>query len=225
MIEIIFDFLYQAWLVFMWFIDFILNLKYYYFYIPFFFLLFWFLETFAIVWYLIPMEVITISVFAVLVDYKYLIIFSSFFLWVWIFLWLIVWYIFWYYFLKSYLKKLEENYPTIKQYFINIDKKIENNHIYAFPLILNIWFLRPLFSVHLWARKYNFKKYLIWSIIWTISYVIPRLFLWILIWIFWKIIVDYVSIWYKYILIFIFLLIIFSFIIDIFKSKRKFKKY
>lgn len=208
---------------FVYTVDLFLGFEYYFLYIPFLFLVFWFFETFAFTWYLIPMEVIIIWVTALIVDHNYLIIFSWLVLYIWVFVWLIVWYFFWNYFFKWTIQTLEKNYPTLKQYFQDIDYKMSRYHFWSFPILINVWFLRPLLSVHLWARWYNFKKFVLWSILWTFFYVIPRIIIWIFLGYFWKIIIEYATIWYQFFIVIIFLIILFAFFIDFKKFKKNFK--
>ncbi len=207
------------------FLDSLLGLTYYFVYIPLFFLVFGFFETFPFTWYIIPMEIISIWTVAVIQDKLHLVIVWGVTLFVGVFLGMLMGYWLWNCFFRIILYKLESNYPTIRNYLQLIDDKLEkHSSYYSFPILINIGFLRPLLSVHLGARKYNLKSYLIWSLIWSFFYALPRVVLGMLLGIFGSVIAQYASVGYQYILFALVVIIILGFIVDIKRTKNTFKR-
>jgi len=202
----------------------LLHSKFYFIWLPLFIWFLWFLETVGIFGFFIPMEIVSITYFAFIYHKLWLFLFASLIFGISVFGWLLVWYFIWRKFYKKIIWKLEEKFPALKEYFEDVETKIEKYHILAFPLLINIWFTRPIMAMHLGARHYNFWKFLIWSIIATISYVIPRVFIWYLVWVFWKAILEKLEIWFKYVLYFAIGVVVLAFIVDIIKEEKDLKK-
>ena len=203
--------------------DILLHSKFCFVWLPLFITFLWFLETVWIFGFFIPMEIIAVSYFAFIHQYLYLFLLATFVFGVGVFLGLIAWYFIWKKYYKLILAKVENKFPVTKDYFKKIDEYMEKYHFWMFPLLINIWYTRPIMALHLGWRGYNFRKFLIWSIFATISYVIPRVFIWYLIWIFWKIIVEYLKIWYKYLIFIVIVLVIVYFIYDAIRESKQLK--
>lgn len=202
----------------------LMNSSYYFIYIPLFFLWLWFFETVWIVWFFIPLEIVCISIFAYLHNHFEVFMFSVFFLWFSIYLWLIVWYFIWNKYYSKILVLIENRFPALKDYFKQIDEYFEKYHFLAFPVVINMWWIRPIMALHLWWRWYNFKKFLAWSLLATVVYIVPRAIVWYLVWVFWKIILQYFKIWTKYVFYGLIVLIIVALIMDIFIWEKELEK-
>jgi len=204
--------------------DWLLHSKLYFIWLPLFIWFLWFLETVGIFGFFIPMEIISVTYFAFIHKKLYLFLFASLIFSLGVFGWLLIGYFIWRKFYKKIIWKLEQKFPALKEYFEDVDKHIEKYHFLAFPLLINWWFTRPIMAMHLGARHYNFWKFLIWSLIATISYVLPRVIVWYLVWIFWKIILEKLEIWFKYVIYFVIFLIILAFVVDFIKEEKELKK-
>jgi hypothetical protein len=45
--------------------------------------------------------------------------------------------------------KLEKKFPSLKEYFEDVDKKIDKYHFLAFPILINLGITRPIMAMHL----------------------------------------------------------------------------
>lgn len=203
--------------------SFLMDTKYYFIYIPLIVWLLGFVETVWVLWEFIPMELISISAFALLHQNIYLFLWCVITFSIWIYMGFIVWYFIWKKYCKWFVCSIEKKYPVVSWYFVEINQYIDKYHIWAFPILINLWLIRPFISIYFWSRSYDFKKYLWWCFIATISYVVPRAILWYFVWIFGKVIFDYLKIWYKYILYALLVLIVLAFVADFFIAKKELK--
>jgi len=202
-------------------VEILMNSNYYFVYVPLFFLFLWIIETVWFIWYFLPSNIISVTIFAFLiVDMKLfllcLVIFS-----LGIFLWLIISYFGGKYFLNKFIIKIRKKYTHVDTYFLQIDSYLDKYHFWAFPVLINIWFVSPIMWIYFGAHKYNLKKFLLGSLIAVLSYVIPRAFIWYLLWVFGKVIFDYMKIGYKYIMYVAFVIIIISFVLDFLNKDQK----
>lgn len=204
--------------------EWLLHSKFYFIWLPLFIWFLWFLETVWIFGFFIPMEIVSITYFAFIHSNLWVFLFATLIFWLWVFSWLLVWYFIWRKFYKKVILNLEKKFPALKEYFDDVDKKIEKYHFLSFPLLINIWFTRPIMAIHLGARHYNFWKFFMWSIIATISYIIPRALIWYLVWIFGKVVLDKLEIWLKYAVYIAIWIIILMFVIDFIKEEKYLKK-
>ncbi len=200
---------------------FLLNTKYYFLYIPIIVGVLGFVETVWVLGTFIPMEIISISGFALL--HEDLFLFSSCVITfgLGIYLWLIEWYFIWKKYWNKFILKLENKYPVVKWYFKEMDNYIDKYHIWAFPILINLWLIRPFISIYFGSRAYDFKKYVAWCVMATVIYVIPRALIWYFVWIFGKVVFSYFKIWYKYLLYVLLGLIVLAFIADLFIAKNE----
>lgn len=205
----------QSW------VEILMNSNYYYIYIPLFFLSLGIIETVWFIWYFLPSNIVSVTVFAFLITNLELFIISIFLFSLWIFIWLMISYFWWKYFLNKFIIKIRKKYKHVDEYFLQIDSYLEKYHFWAFPVLINIWFVSPIMWIYFGAHKYNFKKYLLWSFIAVLSYVLPRAIVWYLLWIFWKVIFDYMKIGYKYLMYVAFIIILASFILDFLNKDKK----
>lgn len=220
---------YSRFVWFPWYVQWYLNglfdsfkaSEYFFIYVPLFILWLWFFETVWIFGFFIPMEIISISVFAYLHSYLEIFLISVFVFLISILLGLFVGY----YIGRKYYWRLinyfENKYPILKDYLIQIDEYLEKYHILAFPIIINIWWTRPIMALHLGWRKYDFKKFVFWAILASLSYVLPRAIIWYYVWVFWNVILKYFKIWTKYVFYWMIWLIIIALIMDIFVWEKE----
>ena len=134
----------------------LLQSKFYFIWLPLFIGFLGFLETVGIFGFFIPMEIISVTYFAFIHKKLYLFLFASLIFGLGVFGWLLVGYFIWRKFYKKIIWKLEQKFPALKEYFEDVDKYIEKYHFLAFPLLINLWFTRPIMAMHLGARHYNF---------------------------------------------------------------------
>lgn len=205
-------------------LDSLMASQYFYLYIPLFVLWLGFFETVWIVGFFVPLEIISISVFAYLHSHLQLFLFSVLFFSVSLFSWLVVWYVIWRKYYSKILNFAQKKFPALKGYFKEIDEYFDKYHFLAFPLVINIWWTRPIMALHLWGRWYDYRKFIVWSILATLSYVIPRCAIWYLVGVFWKIILQYFKIWSKYVFFWLLILIVISIVIDIFVWEKELEK-
>ncbi len=202
----------------------LLHSKFYFIWLPLFVAFLGFFETVGIFGFFIPMEIIAVTYFAFIHSYLYVFIAASIVFAMGVFLGLIVGYFIWKKFYNKIISKIENKFPATKEYFEQIDKYMEKYHFWMFPLLINVGYTRPIMALHLWWRNYNFRKYIIGSFVATLAYVVPRVVIWYLIGVFGKVILEYLKIWYKYIVIFVIIAIVVYFIYDIIKESKELKK-
>ena len=196
----------------------------YLFVLPLFVAFIWFLETVGFFGFFIPFEILSITYFALVFKYKFILIVSFFVIVAAVFLGLIVGYFVGRKYYSILLDKLEKKFPNLCEYLEKIDEYSNKYHFLFFLILINIWYTRPLMGLHLWGRKYNFKKYIIGSLFASFFYILPRFLIWVLIWIYGHKIVEKLKIDFKYILIGIGIFVLIYFIYDFVSGYKELKK-
>lgn len=205
-------------------LNFILESKYFFIYLPLFLWLLGFVEVSTPLWTFLPMEIISITSFAFSIHDTYLFWLNFLTFFFWIFFWMLFWYYLGKKFCNWFVCKLWNKYKNVEKYFKEIEVYIHKYNLLAIPLLINLWLIRPFVAMYLWSRNYDFKKFVLGSFIASFTYVVFRAAIGYLFWIFGKIIFDYLEIWYRYVLYVLVGLIILSFIADFFIAKKETEK-
>jgi membrane protein DedA with SNARE-associated domain len=204
------------------------SLNNYYIFIPIFVFLISFIEVSSPIGFILPSDLFSILLFTFISTNIKLFLFVFLLYWSGIFLWLLVWYYLWYYFYDKINILLYKKFPNINKYLLKIDSYFDKYHFTTFFFISNIPYIRSYFAMHMWSRRYNFGRYLLWSVFFSFFYVLPRAIIGFLMWKFWQVIVSrYLNQWKMlgiYILLIIFLILIIFYVFKYNKKKNLNKK-
>ena len=193
-------------------------------YIPLMLFVLWFFETVGFLGLFLPFEIPAVLGLARLVHEPYMFGAAWIMLFFWVFLGLTTWYFLGKTFLKNTFQNLMKKFPMFEDEIAKADWLVKKNPNRSFPVLINIWFVRPLISVYFWSHQYHHKKYIFSSFLGWLGYAIPRLIVWGLVWVFGKQILEYFSVDKKYIIWFFVLIFLISFVKEFFEEKKHEKK-